>query len=54
MICIEDFSISKGFFTINFQKSEEYTINEVNGVKYISVGIFIVPLEKVIDKFKEM
>ena len=54
MICKEDFSVNHMFFTINFQKGKEYKVFNIDGEKYIGIGIFNVPLEKVIDKFKEV
>lgn len=54
MVCIEDFNVNYMFFTISFQKGKEYTVNEVDGEKFIGIGLFNVPLEKVIDKFKEV
>lgn len=54
MICIEDFDINSGFFVLCFKKGKEYTLQEINGKKYICVGLFEVPLERVADKFKEV
>lgn len=54
MICIEDFNINNMVFTISFQKGKEYSVKEVNGKKYIGIGLLNIPLEKVIDKFKEV
>lgn len=54
MICIEDFNVNHMFFTISFQKGKEYNVNEVDGEKYIGIGLFNVPLEKVVDRFKEV
>lgn len=53
MVCIEDFEVNHMFFTISFQKGKRYNVFEVEDEKYIGVGLFNVPLEKVKDKFKE-
>lgn len=52
MICLEDFEVNHMFFTISFQKDKEYSSFEINGEKYISIGLFNIPLEKVRDKFR--
>ena len=53
MVCIEDFEVNHMFFTISFQKGKKYNVFEVEGEKYIGIGLFNVSLEKVRNRFKE-
>lgn len=53
MICLEDFEVNYMFFKISFQKGKEYNSFKIEGKKYIGLGLFNIPLEKVKSKFKE-
>lgn len=53
MICTDNFTVDDGLFEVHFQKDKEYIVTEINGKKFVSVGIFNIPFNNVKDKFKE-
>lgn len=52
--CIENFDVSHMFWTVSFQKGKEYSVVEIDGDKYIGIGLFNVDYDKVKNRFVDI